>query len=303
MRASEFITEGEGDPNGVPHVTKKLLQHIVQQVGTEGAHAIIKSLEWGDGASKELLHLIVDDLKDDIEQAVTEEINPDCFDPAFNDTQEFDGLTYRATVDQEYGKPVLTIRVLDDNFQQVGLAKFKQSKKGVVSLITSFRPEYQGQGLARNIYAYVRAMGNTIVPSRNQLPPGRAMWAAWKKSGDAKHLMKDVAEGYTGPLMKFLKAGELAGSYTIQQLQALGFKQSANGAWYIPMEVWQKLVGSGQIKENFADGRNPQDKGDSQRHGIPKGATMAELEKASHAAGRKGQLARWQLNMRRGHKK
>jgi RNA polymerase sigma factor (sigma-70 family) len=57
------------------------------------------------------------------------------------------------------------------------------------------------------------------------------------------------------------------------------------------------------LEENFADGKNPQDKGDSVRHGIPKGATMAELEKASHASGRKGQLARWQLNMRRGKKK
>ena len=125
---------------------------------------------------------------------VTETINPDCFNPAFNDTQHFDGLTYRATVEEEYGKPVLTVKVLDDNFQQAGLAKFKPSKAGVVSLITSFRPEYQGQGLARNIYAYVRAMGNTIVPSRNQLPAGRAMWDSWKKSGDAKHLMRDVAE-------------------------------------------------------------------------------------------------------------
>ena len=57
------------------------------------------------------------------------------------------------------------------------------------------------------------------------------------------------------------------------------------------------------VNENFADGKNPQDKGDSVRHGIPKGATMAELEKASHSAGRKGQLARWQLNMRRGKAK
>ena len=55
--------------------------------------------------------------------------------------------------------------------------------------------------------------------------------------------------------------------------------------------------------ENFADGKGPGRPGDSQRHGIPKGATMAQLEKASHSAGRKGQLARWQLNMRRGHKK
>jgi hypothetical protein len=56
-------------------------------------------------------------------------------------------------------------------------------------------------------------------------------------------------------------------------------------------------------QENFANGQGPGRPGDSQRHGIPKGATMAELEKASHASGRKGQLARWQLNMRREHKK
>jgi hypothetical protein len=57
------------------------------------------------------------------------------------------------------------------------------------------------------------------------------------------------------------------------------------------------------IRENFADGKGPGRPGDSQRHGIPKGATIAQLEKASHAGGRKGQLARWQLNMRRGHNK
>ena len=57
------------------------------------------------------------------------------------------------------------------------------------------------------------------------------------------------------------------------------------------------------VAENFADGKGPGRPGDSQRHGIPKGATMAQLEKASHAKGRKGQLARWQLNMRRGRKK
>jgi pyrimidine deaminase RibD-like protein len=58
-----------------------------------------------------------------------------------------------------------------------------------------------------------------------------------------------------------------------------------------------------KVHENFADGKGPGRPGDSQRHGIKKHSTMAELEKASHAGGRKGQLARWQLNMRRGHKK
>jgi GNAT superfamily N-acetyltransferase len=72
---------------------------------------------------------------------------------------------------------------------------------------------------------------------------------------------------------------------------------------------WDKLKGEETnvweqgVTENFADGKGPGRPGDSQRHGIPKNATMAELEKASHAKGRKGQLARWQLNMRRGRKK
>jgi len=57
------------------------------------------------------------------------------------------------------------------------------------------------------------------------------------------------------------------------------------------------------VEENFADGKGPGRPGDSVRHGIPKKATMAELEKASRSAGRKGQLARWQLNMRRGKSK
>ena len=57
------------------------------------------------------------------------------------------------------------------------------------------------------------------------------------------------------------------------------------------------------LDENFADGKGPGKPGDSQRHGIPKGATMTQLEKAAKAPGRKGQLARWQINMRRGKKK
>ena len=60
------------------------------------------------------------------------------------------------------------------------------------------------------------------------------------------------------------------------------------------------------FNENFADGRNPQDKGDSRRHGIPKGASIAQLKKirsSKTASPRKKQLAHWQINMRQGRKK
>jgi hypothetical protein len=69
------------------------------------------------------------------------------------------------------------------------------------------------------------------------------------------------------------------------------------------VDKYKQIPDTWIMNENFADGKGPGRPGDSQRHGIPKKATMAELEKASHAKGRKGQLARWQLNMRRGRKK
>jgi hypothetical protein len=60
------------------------------------------------------------------------------------------------------------------------------------------------------------------------------------------------------------------------------------------------------VSENFADGKNPQDRGDSARHGIPRNATLAQLEKirsSKTASPRKKQLAHWQINMRRGRAK
>jgi hypothetical protein len=67
---------------------------------------------------------------------------------------------------------------------------------------------------------------------------------------------------------------------------------------YPDADIYLRSVAN--LEENFADGKGPGRPGDSQRHGIPKGATIAQLEKAAKAPGRKGQLARWQLNMRRG---
>lgn len=58
-----------------------------------------------------------------------------------------------------------------------------------------------------------------------------------------------------------------------------------------------------EVAENFADGKNPQDKGDSARHGIPKKASISTLRKIAKQGGRKGQLAHWQANMRSGKNK
>jgi hypothetical protein len=60
-----------------------------------------------------------------------------------------------------------------------------------------------------------------------------------------------------------------------------------------------KLLGQG-MAENFADGRNPQDKGDAKRHGVPTKASVGTLRRVAKQGGRKGQLAHWMANMKAG---
>ena len=66
----------------------------------------------------------------------------------------------------------------------------------------------------------------------------------------------------------------------------------------------QKVDPTFNVGENFADGRNPQDKGDSKRHGVPTKASVSDLRKfAKSHSGRAAQLAHWMANMKSGRKK
>ena len=65
-----------------------------------------------------------------------------------------------------------------------------------------------------------------------------------------------------------------------------------------------QIVFSESVSENFADGKNPGRKGLSRRVGIPKKATLGQLEKiAKSSTGERRRMAQWQLNMRRGKQK
>jgi hypothetical protein len=57
------------------------------------------------------------------------------------------------------------------------------------------------------------------------------------------------------------------------------------------------------IDENFADGKHPEHKGDSKRHGINTKASVSSLRKTAKQGGRKGQLAHWLANMKAGRAK
>ena len=60
-----------------------------------------------------------------------------------------------------------------------------------------------------------------------------------------------IEEMYSGPKMKFLRPGELKGSYTDYDLLLMGFKKSQNGSWYIPQSKWDKLVAAQKIGESY----------------------------------------------------
>jgi hypothetical protein len=69
-------------------------------------------------------------------------------------------------------------------------------------------------------------------------------------------------------------------------------------------QTLKKISGKQDVEENFADGRNPGRKGLSRRVGIPKKATLGQLEKiAKSSNGERRRMAQWQLNMRRGRNK
>ena len=120
-----------------------------------------------------------------------------------------------------------------------------------------------------------------------------------------KNRQKAIDEYHYGPLNPNEPNDEywqeLADKWNTDDIESVKENRCGNCAAFDMSE--DMLWSDNQVSENFADGKGPGRAGDSQRHGIPKGATMAELEKAAKASGRKGQLARWQINMRRGKKK
>jgi tRNA nucleotidyltransferase (CCA-adding enzyme) len=95
-----------------------------------------------------------------------------------------------------------------------------------------------------------------------------------------------------------LKLGHERGPKIGQTLNALRAQWKAGNFSASKDELLKSL------DENFADGKKPGRKGLSKRVGIPKGATLSQLEKiAKNSSGEKRRMAQWQLNMRRGKNK
>ena len=108
---------------------------------------------------------------------------------------------------------------------------------------------------------------------------------------DEKKVMLDVAKSM---LKQFLGKND-------KEAKALGYDQAIKAAADKVIEILKQDQQS--VAENFADGKNPQDKGDSKRHGINTKASVSSLRKTAKQGGRKGQLAHWLANMKAGKAK
>ena len=62
------------------------------------------------------------------------------------------------------------------------------------------------------------------------------------KIGLGRPAANPVREAYTGPQLKWLKPGELRGSYTDQQMRDRGFDRAGNGKWFILLSRWNELI-------------------------------------------------------------
>ena len=174
--------EDEGDPEGVPHLTKELLTHIIQQVGPEGAHAIVKSLQWGDGAAKELLQLIVKDLKQDISMAesVKQRLDPSCWKGYHKaGTKVKGGTRVNNCVPNEAANPA----------QQAAIAIAKKKKAGVSEDI-SRRGFLKGAGAAAAAGAAGKA---SAIAGAFPSPSTREKWAKDAAASNAAEAKRQAA--------------------------------------------------------------------------------------------------------------
>lgn len=139
---------------------------------------------------------------------IKEEINPDILHPEFSHTQKIGDFTYKATASQgwssaKYLKIEVFERGTNDPLDKIASITFiirGDEKTGYLESINTWvADEFRNKGVASTVYAYARMLGNTIKPSKFQTGMGKGMWRAWRKSGAAKHLMK---EAYTDPSIR-----------------------------------------------------------------------------------------------------
>ena len=122
-------------------------------------------------------------------EGVNEEVNPETFNRKFKHEVKIGNYLYKADLfNMEYGfGQALRIRCFDGN-KQIGRVLFKNYGDHIESEDTEVHPNYKGQGIATNMYAYAKMLGNDIFPSFIRTKQGKDMWNSWIRSKQAKHI-------------------------------------------------------------------------------------------------------------------
>jgi pyrimidine deaminase RibD-like protein len=118
-----------------------------------------------------------------------EQFNYELAQKGFHFEQEINGITYRVH-NKKGGTDNISIEALNDRGESIGFARFwmHQYKDGLESLSTQVRDDWQGKGIATNMYAVMRMLGVNIHPASMQSDDGKKMWDKWNKQGDVQHI-------------------------------------------------------------------------------------------------------------------
>lgn len=127
---------------------------------------------------------------DELQEQITEKINPDTVEPGFEISREMkNGMIIRARALKRFPDMPehqgIEVLVIDPKYHErlpVADARFKAKQDPetgewyLASLSTGTLESYRRQGLASAMYNFARTLGNDILPSRLQTQAGRDFW-------------------------------------------------------------------------------------------------------------------------------
>ena len=225
-----------------------------------------------------------------------------------------------------YNKDWYTNMMVDgfDRTQLDALARFNNQDDMIQHIKTFKAPEFPVDG--NDLIKLGHERGPKIGQTLQAL---RAQWKAGNFSASKDELLQSMNEegpfgiiarkaGHLINKEQYMKAAKFLHNILQRKYKETGGKLRHTLGYYAQMIAnqtgnklnWRELQAEylnmfgNAMFENFADGKKPGRKGLSKRVGIPKGATLAQLEKiAKNSTGERRRMAQWQLNMRRGKNK
>ncbi len=208
-------------------------------------------------------------------------------DPTYNVNEVFDQPYKLKWEKSDYGDIDAYAKLDDGNYLSImfnkGAMQDTKEEAWSVEFFRNNSQEVTGEGDAQRVFATVLGAIQTFI---KKYKPNLITFSA----------SKEVEQGQNAQ-----SRARLYDSLVQRYARSWGFRafraETGNKVIYQLSRI-AKPVG-----ENFADGRNPQDKGDSKRHGVPTKASVSTLRKVAKQGGRKGQLAHWMANMKAGRAK